>query len=240
MTMAIMFPRAGATAAIAAGISYIANEQFTWKRIISVVSIPSPMTSAKFAGSAIIALNIFSVLTSRGKTERNDQGIAKWTFAAVLIYGLHTYFNPDQTLRTLAVLAGIAAASQFISNFCIGDDKCQDTTLTVINNLPKSLVAAGATWLFAKSMGYDPKTLFITTLFQSILYYATNPLNKIIQPDIVAQIIRCATTLGISMAYKSAFDIKTPLYEAFVKTSLISGVAIGAVEILASRLKQQA
>ena len=236
MSFVSILPNMACASAIAAGLSHIATEQFTWNRIITLVKIPAPMTCAKFTAAAVVALTIHEKLVKNSieQAPRKKQ-ITNLTLTGVVLYGLHVYFNPDKSFRTFAILSVLTGISAFATPYIVDNTNANNIVASVTQNLPKSIAAAGISWLVAKQAGFDPQIMLMTTLFQSVVYYATKPLDNINSKPI-GFAVRVLSTLGVTMAYRSAFNITTPLYEPFIKTSAISALAMGGFELLESHL----
>lgn len=237
MSIVTLLPEMAYASAIAAGISKIATEQLTWNRVITLVKIPAPMTCAKFTSAATVAYHIYNALISHTTEQsKRKKDISRLTLAGLMIYAMHAYFNPDKSIRSLAILSTLAVASKIAADKGLDNYQPKRIVPKVTQNLPKSIAAAGISWLISRQAGFDPQIMLMTTLFQSVVYYASEPFFDDIPSKPIGFTARVLTTLGVTMAYRSAFNITTPLYEPFVKTSLISAFALGGVELLERKL----
>jgi len=228
-------PNAAGAAALSAASSFLVG------RYLTIFTLPAPMVAAKFAAATVTTYHL-SMMIYKELAMTNDTSYKMLssilTNAACITYGLHVMFNPDRSYLSLFKLTVLAGVMKYITAFAIKKLEPEEITKSVIYNSHKIACAAGITWFISNKVGYDPKVMLVTSIFTSVLWYASAPLNKLITAPYLSYFLRAQIVAGVSAAYRTAFNINTALYNPingtvpFFNTLGIAGATLLACDYL--------
>jgi hypothetical protein len=133
------------------------------------------------------------------------------------------------------------AVTKLVAEYAIEKIEPKEITKSVLDNSHKIACAAGLTWFFSNKIGHDPKVMFVTTIFTSVLWYASAPLDKPITVPSLSYFLRAHFVISTAAAYRTAFNINTALYNPlngtvpFFNTLAIAGATLFACDFLLNK-----
>jgi hypothetical protein len=227
-------PNAAGAAALSFAVSFLVG------RCLTIFTLPAPMVAAKFTAATVTTYHLYDRMMKEigTKDTSNKSALSLLTNIVCLSYGTHVMFNPDKSYLSLFKLTVLAGVSRFIAEYAIEKLEPKEITRSVLDNSHKIACAAGFTWLISSKIGYDPKVMLVTTIFTSVLWYASAPLDNHITAPYLSYFLRVQIVAGISAAYRTAFNINTALYNPlngtvpFFNTLAIAGATLFACDYL--------
>ncbi len=227
-------PNAAGAAALSAGASFLVG------RYLTIFTLPAPMVAAKFAAAAVTTYHLYDRMMKEIGTKDTSYKslLSLLTNGACVFYGAHVMFNPDKSYLSLFKLTVLAGVSRFIAEYAIKKLEPKEITRSVVDNSHKIACAAGLTWFFSNKIGYDPKVMLVTTIFTSVLWYASAPLDNHITSPYLSYFLRAQFVIGYCSRYRTAFNINTALYNPlngtvpFFNTLAIAGSTLFVCDYL--------
>ena len=227
-------PNAAGAAALSAGASFLVG------RYLTIFTLPAPMVAAKFAAAAVTTYHLFDrIMKEIGTDDKSyKSALSLLTNIVCVFYGAHVMFNPDKSYLSLFKLTVLTVVMKYITEYAIEKLKPTEITRSVLDNSHKIACAAGITWFISNKVGYDPKVMLVTSIFTSVLWYASVPIDSHITSPYLSYFLRAQFVIGTAAAYKTAFNINTALYNPingtvpFFNTLAIAGATLFACDFL--------